>query len=75
VGLISIKALQVAVSNGLEAQHNSWDGSYFSWDGSYFATTRIASKRAYAEAGNLDQHVTEHGQDSFLPCTASRVAA
>ncbi|MEK7835364.1 MAG: acetyl-CoA acetyltransferase, partial [Pseudomonadota bacterium] len=27
-----------------EAQHNSWDGSYF-------ATTRIASTRAYAEAG------------------------
>ena len=42
--MISIKALQVAVSNGLEAQHNSWDGSYF-------ATTRIASKRAYEEAG------------------------
>jgi acetyl-CoA C-acetyltransferase len=42
--LISIKALQVAVSNGLEAQHNSWDGSYF-------ATTRVASKRAYQEAG------------------------
>src|SRR5215831_10444247 len=42
--MISIKALQVAVSNGLEAQHNSWDGSYF-------ATTRFASKRAYAEAG------------------------
>ena len=39
--MISVKALQVAVSNGLEAQHNSWDGSYF-------ATTRIASKRAYA---------------------------
>ena len=39
--LISVKALQVAVSNGLEAQHNSWDGSYF-------ATTRVASKRAYA---------------------------
>ncbi len=28
----------------LEAQHNSWDGSYFH-------TTRVASKRAYAEAG------------------------
>jgi acetyl-CoA C-acetyltransferase len=42
--LISVKALQLAVSNGVEAQHNSWDGSYF-------ATTRIASKRAYAEAG------------------------
>jgi acetyl-CoA C-acetyltransferase len=42
--LISVKALQLAVSNGVEAQHNSWDGSYF-------ATTRIASTRAYAEAG------------------------
>jgi acetyl-CoA C-acetyltransferase len=42
--VISVKALQLAVSNGVEAQHNSWDGSYF-------ATTRIASKRAYAEAG------------------------
>ena len=42
--MVSVKALQLAVSNGLEAQHNSWDGSYF-------ATTRIASKRAYAEAG------------------------
>ena len=42
--LITVKALQLAVSNGSEAQHNSWDGSYF-------ATTRIAAKRAYAEAG------------------------
>lgn len=42
--LVSVKALQLAVSNGVEAGHNSWDGSYF-------ATTRIASKRAYDEAG------------------------
>ena len=42
--LITVMALQVAVSNGLEAQHNSWDGSYF-------VTTRIAAKRAYQEAG------------------------
>ena len=42
--LVSVKALQLAVSNGIEAGHNSWDGSYF-------ATTRIASKRAYDEAG------------------------
>ena len=42
--LITVKALQLAVSNGVEAGHNSWDGSYF-------ATARIASKRAYAEAG------------------------
>lgn len=42
--IISVKALQLSVSNGLEAQHNSWDGSYF-------ATTRVASKKAYQEAG------------------------
>ncbi len=42
--LITVKALQLSVSNGLEAQHNSWDGSYF-------ATTRIAARRAYEEAG------------------------
>src|SRR5262249_4618431 len=42
--MVAVKALQVAVSNGLEAQHNSWDGSYF-------ATTRVAAKRAYSEAG------------------------
>jgi acetyl-CoA C-acetyltransferase len=41
---IAVKALQVAVSNGTEAQHNSCDGSYF-------ATTRVAAKRAYQEAG------------------------
>ena len=42
--LVSVKALQLAVSNGVEASHNSWDGSYF-------MTARIASKRAYEEAG------------------------
>jgi len=42
--IVSVKALQVSVSNGLEAQHNSWDGSYFH-------TTRIAARRAYQEAG------------------------
>ena len=42
--LVSVKALQLAVSDGTESGHNSWDGSYF-------ATTRIASKRAYEEAG------------------------
>jgi acetyl-CoA C-acetyltransferase len=45
--LITVKALQLSVSNGVEAQHNSWDGSYF-------ATTRVASKRAYQEAGVKD---------------------
>src|ERR1041384_5751044 len=38
------KALQLSVSNGSESGHNSWDGSYFH-------TTRIASKKAYEEAG------------------------
>ncbi|MHA1538152.1 MAG: acetyl-CoA acetyltransferase [Alphaproteobacteria bacterium] len=42
--LISVKALQLAVSNGTEASHNSWDGSYF-------MTTRHAAQRAYKEAG------------------------
>ena len=42
--LITVKALQLSVSNGTEAQHNSWDGSYF-------MTTRKASERAYKEAG------------------------
>jgi acetyl-CoA C-acetyltransferase len=41
--MVAVKALQLSVSNGLEAQHNSWDGSYF-------ATTRVASTRAYQEA-------------------------
>lgn len=42
--LVTVKALQLAVSNGLEASHNSWDGSYF-------MTTRKAAERAYKEAG------------------------
>jgi acetyl-CoA C-acetyltransferase len=42
--IVSIKALQVALSNGYEA-------AYRGWDGSYFHTARIVAKRAYAEAG------------------------
>ena len=42
--LITVKALQLADSNGTEASHNSWDGSYF-------MTTRKAATRAYQEAG------------------------
>jgi acetyl-CoA C-acetyltransferase len=42
--LVGVKALQLAVSNGQEVQYDDWDGSYF-------ATTRVAAKRAYAEAG------------------------
>ena len=39
----NFSCLQLAVSNGQEAQHNSWDGSYF-------ATARAAAKCAYQEA-------------------------
>ena len=42
--LVTVKALQLALSNGLEGEHNSWDGSYFH-------TTRVAARRAYEEAG------------------------
>jgi len=42
--LIGVKALQLAVSNGEEAQYQSWDCTHF-------ATTRVAAKRAYEEAG------------------------
>jgi acetyl-CoA C-acetyltransferase len=43
--LVTIKALQIAASNGWELQHAG------GWDGSYFYPTRIAAKRAYDEAG------------------------
>ncbi len=42
--LISVKALQIAVSSGAEVGYNSWDGDHF-------VTTAKASKRAYEEAG------------------------
>jgi acetyl-CoA C-acetyltransferase len=42
--LVTVKAMQIAASNGVEAGHNSWDGSYT-------LTTRTAARRAYAEAG------------------------
>ncbi len=42
--VVTVKALQLSLSNGLEAQHNSWDGTYFH-------TARIAAKKAYQEAG------------------------
>jgi acetyl-CoA C-acetyltransferase len=45
--LVTIKALQLANSNGLEATSPAWDGSYF-------LTTRRAAQRAYAEAGITD---------------------
>lgn len=42
--LVTVKALQIATSNGWELQGNGWDGSYFH-------TTRVAAARAYDEAG------------------------
>ncbi len=42
--LVTVKALQLAPSNGVEMGHQSWDGSYT-------LTTRLAAKRAYLEAG------------------------
>ena len=45
--LVTIKALQLAVSNGWELQGEGWNGSYFH-------TTRVAAARAYEEAGISD---------------------
>ena len=45
--LITIKALEVSVSNGEEA-------SFTQWDGAHIATAREASARAYAAAGITD---------------------
>lgn len=45
--LVTVKALQLAPSNGVEMGHRSWDGSHT-------LTTRIAAARAYREAGIRD---------------------
>lgn len=45
--LVSIKSMQLSLSNGSEMSHNSWDGSYAQ-------TTQIASQKAYREAGVKD---------------------
>lgn len=42
--LVLVKAIQLVTSNGWESQSTGWDGSYFH-------TTRVAAKKAYAEAG------------------------
>lgn len=41
---VSIKAIQLAPSNGVEMGHQSWDGAHT-------LTTRLAAQRAYKEAG------------------------
>ncbi len=45
--LVTIKALQLAPSNGVEMGHDAWDGSHT-------ITTPLAAKRAYEEAGIRD---------------------
>src|SRR5690606_8019584 len=45
--LVTVKALQLSVSNGWEMQGGGWDGTYFH-------TTRIAAAKAYQEAGITD---------------------
>ena len=45
--IVTVKALQLAASNGWEMQGAGWDGSYVH-------TTRIAAKKAYQEAGISD---------------------
>ena len=42
--LVSVKALQLALSNGEEVQYNDWDGDHF-------LTTSKCSRMAYKEAG------------------------
>jgi acetyl-CoA C-acetyltransferase len=44
---VTIKAMQLVPSNGVELSHNAWDGAHT-------PTTRLAARRAYAEAGVRD---------------------
>jgi acetyl-CoA C-acetyltransferase len=48
--LVSVQALQLAPSNGVEMSHRSWDGAHT-------LTTPLAARRAYAEAGIRDPRV------------------
>ena len=45
--LVTIKAIQLAISSGIESATQSWDGSHV-------RNTRSAAKKAYAEAGISD---------------------
>ncbi|MDY0048408.1 MAG: acetyl-CoA acetyltransferase [Thauera propionica] len=45
--IVTVKALQLAVSNGEEAQFHSWDGASI-------RTAEVAAQRAYREAGITD---------------------
>ncbi len=45
--MVTIKAIQLSISSGIESTTNQWDGSHV-------RNTRTAAKRAYAEAGITD---------------------
>jgi acetyl-CoA C-acetyltransferase len=45
--MVTIKALQLSIGSGVESTTDQWDGSYV-------RTTRMAAKRAYAEASISD---------------------
>ncbi|MEC3909113.1 acetyl-CoA acetyltransferase [Sphingobium sp. CR2-8] len=45
--LVTVKAIQLAISSGIESQMNTWDGSHV-------RNTRSAATRAYKEAGITD---------------------
>lgn len=45
--MVTIKAIQLSVSSGIESTTNAWDGSHV-------RNTRMATQRAYAEAGITD---------------------
>ena len=45
--IVSVKALQLALSSGEEMAYNDWDGDHF-------MTTTLCSKKAYEEAGITD---------------------
>jgi len=45
--MVTIKAIQLSISSGVESHTNQWDGSYV-------GNTRKAATRAYAEAGITD---------------------
>jgi acetyl-CoA C-acetyltransferase len=51
--VLTIKALELSVSNGEEASFNNWDGSFI-------ATARTAGARAYASAGITDPRSQIH---------------
>ncbi len=45
--VVTVKAMQLAPSNGYEMSNTGWDGSYL-------LTTRVAAQKAYREAGITD---------------------